>query len=99
MLARERNNLMDDNQPTEELTLTFTVPETDFDGVSLELALIELEERVQRPEERDNIRLRAAYNILHKVHERYIDTLGKPEWHRPHVFPESLDRGEEENNG
>lgn len=77
---------MNGQQLPQELTLSFRVPETDFDLVSLEIALGELEQRFQRYEERNNQGLVAAYQILHTLHTRYVTEIGKPEWRKPNVL-------------
>ncbi len=77
---------MDEERQTQELILTLRVPETNFNLVSLEIALAELEQRVQRYEERNNQGLVAAYQILHALHTRYITEIGKSEWRKPNVL-------------
>lgn len=68
---------------TDETTLTFRVPETDFDGVTVEVGLIAVAEAMQaRPGVERGLTpspygaLGAAYRVLRTVHCRYLDAVG-----------------------
>ncbi|AFZ66047.1 hypothetical protein [Deinococcus peraridilitoris] len=64
-----------------ELTLTLKVPETDFDGVDLTLALqfiIDAKQHFDRYGGSESTRygLWSSYKVLHRVMARYAEALG-----------------------
>jgi len=83
------------NNEKDELALTFLVPETDFSGLDVELALIWLEEQLAKELERHPMSrfeapseysaIGAAYRIMKRIHDKYCDAVGRPEWKRQEV--------------
>ena len=69
----------------EEITLTFQVPETDFDGISLEMALHWITRHLElKPA--DDTGAKAAHQILKQIHDQYMDAIGKPDWKIPAIL-------------
>lgn len=70
----------------EQLTLTFKVPDQDFDGISLELALgwVRLH-LAAHPYPQDDTAGKAAYSILRTIQAEYNRAIGHPEWIVPTV--------------
>lgn len=66
-----------------EVELKFLVPETDFDGISVEVGLMAVAEAMQeRPAVERGFApspysaLSSAYQVLRTIHCRYLDTIG-----------------------
>lgn len=72
------------SEQEEEITLTFHVPETDFDAVVLDVALNWIQQQLAQIDyPLDRAGGLAAYKILNKIHAQYMDKLGEPGWKRP----------------
>jgi hypothetical protein len=64
--------------------LTFKVPEIDFDAGDLDVALLWLKKKLETcAHPQDEYGGIMAYNLLKKVHDRYMDALGEPSWKAP----------------
>jgi hypothetical protein len=71
---------------TEEstFTLTFHVPEIDFDAGDLDVALDWIVEQLKHIDyPLDRAGGFAAYRVLNTIHSQYMDALGEPNWKRP----------------
>lgn len=71
----------------EELSLTFRVPNTDFDFIRVELGIKAIEEELSKVcapgfEFRS---LYCAYQVLWTVLDRYADAVGSPDFKRPFI--------------
>lgn len=74
----------------DDIPLTFSVPNKDFDCSSVEVALYYVEDRIKSLLAKegyaalsvDHVGLVSAYRILYTIHERYCRTIGHPEWIR-----------------
>lgn len=72
------------NEQKEEITLTFHVPETDFDCGDLDVALDWIQEKLAHIDNQlDRAGGLAAHRVLNKIHAQYVEKLGEPGWKRP----------------
>lgn len=70
--------------PESTFTLTFNVPEIDFDAAQLDAAMLWIKAKVEQcTTQDDEIGGISAYNLLKIISDRYMDALGKPEWKMP----------------
>lgn len=76
---------------SEQTEVIFRVPDEDFDLIGVLVALVWLEEQIRArrwvntiPNEYTG--LEAAYRIMHRVHTRYGEAIGRTEWQRPDLL-------------
>jgi hypothetical protein len=73
----------------EEITLTFKVPETDFDMAQVEAALHWLAEKYTKNTrydwtgQSDEAAMRSLYALLLTIQHQYAEKLGQPDWKMP----------------
>ena len=84
--AEDQDQGTDQDHGGEEMTLTFRVPDTDFDGVAVEIAVHWVLARLrERPSPGNDASGKTAYSVLRTVHARYMQAIGHPDWELPDV--------------